>query len=86
VENFEVNPASKQDITVTLSLSFQAVKHNRNDCTLLLEQTHELLNAIIVAHTTAETGGELPTNILSQIGKFTEYVKLSSPFSIPVIQ
>ncbi|KAJ7802532.1 P-loop containing nucleoside triphosphate hydrolase protein [Mycena olivaceomarginata] len=60
--------------TTTQSLveNFEAVKHNRNDCTLLLEQTHKLLNAIIVAHTTAETGGELPTNILSQIGKFTE--------------
>jgi hypothetical protein len=39
-----------------------------------MEQTHELLNAIIIAHTKSDTGGELPTNVLNHIGKFTEYV------------
>jgi hypothetical protein len=38
-----------------------------------MEQTHELLNAVIIAHTKSDTGGELPTNALNHIGKFTKY-------------
>ncbi|KAJ7794022.1 hypothetical protein B0H14DRAFT_3888982 [Mycena olivaceomarginata] len=37
-----------------------------------MEQTHELLNAIIIAHTKSDTGGELPINALNHIGKFTK--------------
>ncbi|KAJ7802514.1 P-loop containing nucleoside triphosphate hydrolase protein [Mycena olivaceomarginata] len=52
--------------------NIEAVKQNKNECTLLMEQTHELLNAIIIAHMKSDTGGELPTNALNHIGKFTK--------------
>jgi hypothetical protein len=38
-----------------------------------MEQTHELLNAIIILHIKSDTGGVLPPSVLNQIGKFTEY-------------
>jgi hypothetical protein len=39
-----------------------------------MEKTHNLLNAIIVAHMKSDTGGELPVNVLNHIGRFSEYV------------
>ncbi|KAF8139151.1 hypothetical protein K438DRAFT_1785943 [Mycena galopus ATCC 62051] len=50
------------------------VKQNRNECIQLMEQTHELLNAIIIVHIKSDTGGELPPNKLSNIRKFTETI------------
>jgi hypothetical protein len=41
-----------------------------------LEQTYELLNAILVVHINSDTGSELPPSVLTHIGKFTEYVAL----------
>jgi hypothetical protein len=38
-----------------------------------MEQTYELLNAIIILHINSETDGELPPRVLKYIGKFTEY-------------
>jgi hypothetical protein len=38
-----------------------------------MEQTHELLNAILMAHIKSNTDGELPPSMLNYIGKFTEY-------------
>ena len=38
-----------------------------------MEQTHELLNAIIMVHTESDTNGELAPNMLRHIGLFTEY-------------
>ncbi|KAJ7888394.1 P-loop containing nucleoside triphosphate hydrolase protein [Mycena olivaceomarginata] len=49
-----------------------AVKQNKDECTLLMEKTHNLLNAIIVAHMKSDTGGELPVNVLNHIGRFSE--------------
>jgi hypothetical protein len=37
-----------------------------------MEQTHELLNAIIILHIKSETGGVLLPSVLNHIGKFTE--------------
>ncbi|KAJ7349985.1 P-loop containing nucleoside triphosphate hydrolase protein [Mycena albidolilacea] len=37
-----------------------------------MEKTHNLLNAIIVAHMKSDTGGELPVNVLNHIGRFSE--------------
>jgi hypothetical protein len=37
-----------------------------------MEQTYDLLNAIIMVHVKSDTGGELPPNMLKDIGKFTE--------------
>jgi hypothetical protein len=39
-----------------------------------MEQTHQLLNAIILVHIKSDEGGELPPSVLNQIGKFTEYM------------
>jgi hypothetical protein len=40
----------------------------------LLEQTYELLNAVLMIFIASDTGGELPPSVLNHIGKFTEYV------------
>jgi hypothetical protein len=40
----------------------------------MMEQTYELLDAILIVHIKSDTGGELPPSVLTQIGKFTEYV------------
>jgi hypothetical protein len=37
-----------------------------------LEQTHELLNAIIILHINSDAGGVLPPTTLNRIGKFTQ--------------
>ncbi|KAJ7866618.1 hypothetical protein B0H14DRAFT_2504313, partial [Mycena olivaceomarginata] len=52
--------------------NIEAVKQNKDECTLLMEKTHNLLNAIIVAHMKSDTGGELPVNVLNHIGRFSE--------------
>jgi hypothetical protein len=39
-----------------------------------MEQTYELLNAILIVHIKSDTGGELPPSVLTYIAKFTEYV------------
>ena len=52
----------------------QTVRQNKNECTQLMEQTYELLNAILIVHIKSDTGGELPPSVLTHIGKFTEYV------------
>ncbi|KAJ7926766.1 hypothetical protein B0H13DRAFT_2560895 [Mycena leptocephala] len=58
--------------TQSLIKCTQTVKQNKNDCTRLMEQTHQLLNAIILVHIKSDEGGELPPSVLNQIGKFTE--------------
>jgi hypothetical protein len=55
-----------------LSKSCQTVKQNKNNCLELLEQTYELLNAILIIHIKATE--ELSPTMLHHIGKFTEYV------------
>ncbi|KAJ7799786.1 hypothetical protein B0H13DRAFT_1932952 [Mycena leptocephala] len=54
--------------------SWQTVKQNKNECSQLMEQTYELLNAILIVHIKSDTGGALPPSVLNHIGKFTEYV------------
>ncbi|KAJ7872925.1 hypothetical protein B0H13DRAFT_1895237 [Mycena leptocephala] len=58
--------------TQSLLEHIQTVKKNKNDCTELLEQTYQLLNAIMMVHIKSDTGGELPPSVLNHIGKFTE--------------
>ncbi|KAJ7906794.1 hypothetical protein B0H13DRAFT_2333143 [Mycena leptocephala] len=58
--------------TQSLLKNIQTVKQNKDDCANLMEQIHELLNAIIVAHINSDTGGELPPMMLRHIGKFAE--------------
>jgi hypothetical protein len=48
------------------------VKQNKKSCIELMEQAHELLNAIIALHVKSDTGGVLPPSVLNHIGIFTE--------------
>ncbi|KAJ7907812.1 hypothetical protein B0H13DRAFT_1879263 [Mycena leptocephala] len=56
----------------SLLKNMQTVRQNKNDCTQLLEQSYELLNAILMVHINSDTGVELPPSVLIHIGKFTE--------------
>jgi hypothetical protein len=56
---------------MNLNQPSQTVRQNKNKCTQLMEQTYELLNAILIVHIKSDTG-ELPPNMLTHIGKFTE--------------
>jgi hypothetical protein len=47
-----------------------------------MEQTLQLLNAIINIHLESNTGGELPPSMLNNIGKFKEY---SSSFNFAIL-
>ncbi|KAJ7880165.1 P-loop containing nucleoside triphosphate hydrolase protein [Mycena leptocephala] len=58
--------------TQSLLKCIQTVKENKDDCSFLMEQAHELLNAVIIAHVKSDTGAELPPSVLNQIGIFTE--------------
>ncbi|KAJ7924820.1 hypothetical protein B0H13DRAFT_1863683 [Mycena leptocephala] len=58
--------------TKSLLNNIQTVKQNRNACTELMEQTYQLLNAILMVHINSDTGGDLPPVVLNHIGKFTE--------------
>ncbi|KAJ7906621.1 hypothetical protein B0H13DRAFT_1880399 [Mycena leptocephala] len=64
--------AAISNTTQSLSKKIQTVRQNKNDCTQLLEQTYELLNAILMVHINSDTGAELPPSVLTHIGKFTE--------------
>ncbi|KAJ7750834.1 hypothetical protein B0H16DRAFT_1373964, partial [Mycena metata] len=48
----------------------QTTKQEKNECADLMEQTHELLKAIIGIYIKSDTGPELPPNTLNQIVKF----------------
>ncbi|KAJ7779640.1 P-loop containing nucleoside triphosphate hydrolase protein, partial [Mycena metata] len=50
----------------------QTIKQDKNECAELMEQTHQLLNAIITTYMKSDTGAELPPSTLKQIVKFTE--------------
>lgn len=43
-----------------------------------MEQTHALLNTIIITHIRSETGLDLPPNVLNHIGTFTKSWFLSN--------
>ncbi|KAJ7818565.1 hypothetical protein B0H13DRAFT_2455061 [Mycena leptocephala] len=58
--------------TQSLLKNIQTVKQNKNNCTELLEEAYELLNAVLMVHLESNTGGALPPSMLSHIGKFTE--------------
>ncbi|KAJ7018205.1 hypothetical protein C8F04DRAFT_1329177 [Mycena alexandri] len=50
----------------------QTVKQNKDECTELMEYTHELLKAIIGVYIKSDTGPELPPSMLNEIAKFME--------------
>ncbi|KAJ7019474.1 hypothetical protein C8F04DRAFT_1321883 [Mycena alexandri] len=50
----------------------QTIKQNRNACNELMEQVHQLLNAIIVVYIKSDTGAELAPSVLNHIAKFAQ--------------
>ncbi|KAJ7212721.1 hypothetical protein GGX14DRAFT_446873 [Mycena pura] len=58
--------------TRSLLTCAQSIRYNNKICIELLEQTHELLNAIIVLYIKSDTGGDLAPSELYHIAKFTE--------------
>ncbi|KAJ7806673.1 hypothetical protein B0H13DRAFT_1929510 [Mycena leptocephala] len=46
--------------TQSLLKCIQTVKQNKDDCSFLIGQAHELLNAVIIAQVNSDTGAELP--------------------------
>jgi HD superfamily phosphohydrolase YqeK len=47
----------------------------------MVQQIHEILGTVVKLHSTSEIRGVLPTALLHDIAKFTEYVKLQSSAS-----
>ncbi|KAJ7620705.1 hypothetical protein DFH06DRAFT_63706 [Mycena polygramma] len=66
--------------TRSLLKYLEGVKQNKDECIQLLEQTHELLNAVLVAHIESDTGPDLPPNVLKHIKKFTETLHMVHTF------
>ncbi|KAJ7624276.1 P-loop containing nucleoside triphosphate hydrolase protein [Mycena polygramma] len=58
--------------TKSLLINLETVKQNKDECIQLLEQTHKLLDAVLVTHIKSDTGAYLPPSVLNHIGKFTE--------------
>ncbi|KAJ6548482.1 hypothetical protein B0H19DRAFT_1074343 [Mycena capillaripes] len=58
--------------TQSLLKSIETVKQNKETCIDLIQQTYELLNAIIVVHIKSASVGELPPTVLKHIRMFTE--------------
>ncbi|KAJ7469149.1 hypothetical protein FB451DRAFT_1479022 [Mycena latifolia] len=52
----------------------QTVQRNKDECTQMLEQIHELIYAIIWVHLKSDTAGELSPTMLNNLGKFTETI------------
>ena len=56
---------------LSLTMCHQSVRHNKNECTKLMEQIHEIIYGIIELHIKSDSGGQLPPGTLNQIGKFS---------------
>ncbi|KAJ7828646.1 hypothetical protein B0H13DRAFT_1916969 [Mycena leptocephala] len=71
------NPILEAISNTTLSLSkcAQMVKQNKKDCIQLMEETHELLNAIIIVHVKSDTNGELPPTVSKTLHKIYTFVE-----------
>ncbi|KAJ6538017.1 hypothetical protein B0H19DRAFT_1079100 [Mycena capillaripes] len=54
--------------------NIQLIRQNKSNCIQLLQQAQKLLDAVITVHIASDTAGELPPDVLSHIGKFTEHV------------
>ncbi|KAJ7749222.1 hypothetical protein B0H16DRAFT_892977 [Mycena metata] len=58
--------------TQSLLKMVQTIKQDRNECAELMEQTHNILSAIIGVYIKSDTGMELPPSTLNEIANFTE--------------
>jgi hypothetical protein len=79
LECVQVNLYARFAMTVSHSV-FKMVKQNKETCTQLIEQTYQLLNAIVLVYMKSETGEDLPPNVLRHIGRFTEQALSKTPF------
>ncbi|KAJ7715553.1 hypothetical protein B0H16DRAFT_1701655 [Mycena metata] len=58
--------------TQSLLKFVQTIKQDKNECAELMEQTHNILNAIIGVYVKSDTGIELPPSTLHEIANFTQ--------------
>ncbi|KAJ7713217.1 hypothetical protein B0H16DRAFT_1436203 [Mycena metata] len=58
--------------TQSLLKLVQTIKQDKNECVELMEQTHNILNAIIGVYVKSDTGIELPPSTLNEIANFTQ--------------
>ncbi|KAJ7753201.1 hypothetical protein B0H16DRAFT_1690851 [Mycena metata] len=58
--------------TQSLLKFVQTIKQDKNECAELMEQTHNILNAIIGVYVKSDTGIELPPSTLNEIANFTQ--------------
>ncbi|KAJ7715749.1 hypothetical protein B0H16DRAFT_1701595 [Mycena metata] len=58
--------------TQSLLKLVQTIKQDKNECAELMEQTHNILNAIIGVYVKSDTGIELPPSTLREIANFTQ--------------
>ncbi|KAF8208996.1 hypothetical protein K438DRAFT_1929994 [Mycena galopus ATCC 62051] len=58
--------------TLSLLENIQMVKQNRAICVQLMEETHKLLNAIVIVYLESDTSAELSPDVLKQLGRFAE--------------
>ncbi|KAJ6474009.1 hypothetical protein C8R47DRAFT_1199568 [Mycena vitilis] len=66
--------------TKSLLKNVETIKQNKEQCIKLLEQTHDLLNAILVTHIKLVAGPDLPPSVLTHIAKFTETLRKIGTF------
>ncbi|KAJ7624257.1 hypothetical protein DFH06DRAFT_1305146 [Mycena polygramma] len=66
--------------TQSLLKNLETIKQNKNECIQLLEQTHVLLNAILITRVKSDTGADLPPSVLTDIGKFTQTLHMVHTF------
>ncbi|KAJ6461511.1 P-loop containing nucleoside triphosphate hydrolase protein, partial [Mycena vitilis] len=80
VDSFEALATGLKDPSIelisytskSLLKNVESIKQNKDQCAQLLEQTHELLNAVLITYLKSDTGIDLAPDVLSQIGKFTQ--------------
>ncbi|KAJ7676893.1 hypothetical protein DFH06DRAFT_1428772 [Mycena polygramma] len=58
--------------TTSLLKNVETIKQNKEECAQLLEQTHELLDAVLVTYIKSDTGVDLLPSVLNNMGKFTQ--------------
>ncbi|KAJ7713749.1 hypothetical protein B0H16DRAFT_1435811 [Mycena metata] len=67
-------PGMEAMVNTTQSLLkfIQTIKQDKTECAELMEQTHNILNAIIGVYVKSDTGIELPPSTLHEIANFTQ--------------
>ncbi|KAJ7713160.1 hypothetical protein B0H16DRAFT_1743604 [Mycena metata] len=66
--------------TQSLLKFVQTIKQDKNECAELMEQTHNILNAIIGVYVKSDTGSELPPSTLHEIANFTQTLHMIHTF------